>query len=140
MVLWLRFAMTSIASMIAGKSIQDGLIVGPDWPRWVKGSSSPNRQIGTLRVCRRNHADLIEADRWQNRAKSRGLFALLELRNHGDGDTRRRQGSYLGCVADPAGIDGHIIQTTNVCRARRNTTDRYIARSRGACGPRCLRK
>jgi hypothetical protein len=57
--------MTSIASMIKGKSIQDGLIGSPDWPRWVKGSSSPNRKIGTLSACRRNHADLIEADRWR---------------------------------------------------------------------------
>lgn len=96
-------------------------------------------EMGPLTVRCRNHADLIEADRWHNCAKSRGLFALLESRNHRDGDMRWRQRSYLGCVADPAGIDDHIIQTTDICRARRNTTDRYIAGSDGACGPRDLR-
>src|SRR5437588_364675 len=129
----------TIASMIASESIRPALSAARS-AAVGQGYSSPNQKMEPLRVRCRKHADLIEADRWRNRAKSRGLFALLELRNHRDGDTWRRQRSYLGCVADPAGIDRHIIQTAGVCRARRNTTDGYIARSRGACGPRGLRK
>jgi hypothetical protein len=58
---------------------------------------------------------------------SANTFASVELRNRGRGYVRLRERSYPGSVAHSAGIDRHIVQSTGVCRAPPNTTDRHIS-------------
>src|ERR1700730_16545679 len=55
------------------------------------------------------------------------IFAFLDLLSRRDGYVRLRERSYPGSVAHAAGIDRHIVHSTSVCRAPRNTTDRHIS-------------
>ena len=66
----------------------------------------------------------------------RTLFASLELRNRGRGYVRLRERSYPGSVAHSAGIDRHIVHSTSVCWAPRNTTDRHISHCPRTSGSR----
>ncbi len=57
----------------------------------------------------------------------RTLFASVELRDRRCGYVRPRKRSYPGSVAHATGIDCHIVQSTGVCRAPRDSTDRHIS-------------
>src|ERR1700720_3902536 len=67
---------------------------------------------------------------------SRTLLASLELRNRRGGYVRLRQRSYPGSVAHSSGIDRHIVHSTGVGWAPRNTTDRHISYRSRTSGPR----
>ena len=66
----------------------------------------------------------------------RTLFASVELGDRRCGYVRPRKRSYPGSVAYAAGIDRHVVQPTGVCRAPRDSTDRYISRCPRTSRPR----
>jgi len=59
--------------------------VSLDW-KWL--FIYPDQKIATINT--QQSLAFQSQDFLRNRAKSRGLFALLEFRNHRDGDARRR--------------------------------------------------